>query len=235
MCLVHGAVVIAGQQMQMGDTHGLDVIQTGAHALGSAGSLLDDTQELALVGDTGILVHTQVADMELVDDGIGDMTARVGVTILIPAGGVGGAQVDDHGALAVDAGGAGIGVAGLPDALLQLHGKGVVGAVQVAGHFGSPGARHGGLHFDLVDAILHAGSAGAVEVDFHGFCSGCPEPEGGLLLRPASAEIRPGVGVLSLKFFSGVQFGHGHKVTRFLPVKFVRSGKLETLPHENII
>ena len=41
-----------------------------------------------------------------------------------------------------------------------------------------------------------------VWVDFHGFCSGGPEPEGGLLLRPAGAEIRPGVGVLSLKFFS---------------------------------
>ena len=227
-CLVHGAVVVGGQQVDVGDAQGLDMVQAGGDALRSGGAGLDEAQKFALIGDAGILVHAQVPDVKLIDDGIGD-AGRLGGQILSPTLGIGGIQIDDHGPLAVDAHSPGIGIAGLVGDAVHIHHVGVVGAAQVTLHGGNPGAVNVRGHFHLPDQIIHPVIAGGVEIDLHSSGSGSPEPEEGLLLAPVGAQIVALVGVQGLKNAGRVVNGHGDGHFTAAVVQGVRCGHIQRL------
>ena len=127
----------------MGDAQILQVVQTGGGAVCGGGAGLGQAKELALplVLDAGAVVDGEVTDVQLVDDRVGVVFGLVGD--LAPAvGGIGGIQIDDHAALAVDAGGTGIGVHCLHG--LAVHGDsiGVIHPVKIAVNGHDPGAVH---------------------------------------------------------------------------------------------
>ena len=193
----------------MGNAQGLDVVQAGGLTGGICGALLNEAQELARLGDAGAGIGTQVPDMELIDHRIGDVAGQVGRRILGPIHGVRGAKVEDHGPLAVDAGGPGVGVAGLHDCVAVGHCIGIVGAVQVPLHGGHPGAVCVGSHGNgIKHGIQSSLPAVFIQVNGNSVGSGSPDPEGGLLGGPGGTQIVVFVGVLILEIGGGVPNGH---------------------------
>ena len=146
-------------------------------------------------------MHGQIPDMEFIDEIIGDVLTGVGIRVLLPAFGIGAAQIQNHGPVAVDAGGAGVGVAGLADLAVHHHQIGIVDPVPVAGNFGHPGAPDVGLHRNLLEQIVSVDIAAAVKVDGDLLGGRRPEPEAGLLSSPDSAQIGTGVSIFFFKFF----------------------------------
>ena len=208
--LIHRGIVIAGQKMDVGDAQILDVVQTRGDAVRIGGAGLEQAQELAGLGDAGAGIGAQVPDMELVDDRIGDLAGGVGDFVILPAHGVRGIQIEDHGPLAVDAGGPGVGIAGLPNFALNLHAVGVVGAVQIALHGGHPGAVDIRHHGKALDQIVGTLGAGLIEVDPNCVSRGSPDLEGGLLRGPGGTQIVACIGILVLEIRGGIPDGHPH-------------------------
>ena len=206
--LVGETVVVHGQNMHMGDTQRLDVIQTGGDAALGLGAFLDHTQILALVNNSGTFVSRQVTDMQLVNHSIGDGLAGIGVAVFCPILGIGGVQIDDHSALAIDAGGSGVGIAGLHGLSVNSNEIGVVYAVQIAILAGNPSAVHVGGHLDLLDQILGAGGTGLVKAQLDGLSGRRPDPEIGLISGPNSTQIGAGIGVAGLKFVCRIEIMH---------------------------
>ena len=202
------AVVKNRQQMQMGDAQVLDVVQTGRLAGFGFLSGFRHTQELALILDPGAAVHGKVTDVKLVDKGVGNVDPGVGIAVLFPAVGIGAVHIDDHGPFAVDAGGLGIGVAGLTDLTVHQYKVGVVDPIQIAHTLRDPGTVDIGLHVQLREQVVGAGRTAAVKVDGDLFGSGSPDPEGRLLGRPDSAQIAAGIGIFFFKCVGRVEIEH---------------------------
>ena len=189
--LVHGAVVVDGQQVQVGDAQVLQVVDTGGNALCGGGAFLREGQILAPVGfaDAGGVVNGEVTDMELIEDGVGIIFDGVGVSVVLPALGVGGIQVDDHAPLAVDAGGPGVRIHGFHRFTIHGDGIGVVGAVQIAVDGNDPGAVLTGGHGNSFDQVIGALGAGGVQIHADSLGGGSPDPEGGAVLGPEGAQL----------------------------------------------
>ena len=208
--LIHGAVVIDRQQMQVGDAQLVQVVDTGGHTVGGGGAFLGEGQVLAAVGlgDTGAVIDGEVTDVELVDDGIGLRGDGVGVLVISPALGVGGIQVHDHAALAVDAGGTGVGVNRLNG--LAVHGDcvGIVDVLQVALNGHGPdalvatghgiGAQVGGASLGI--------AAGGVQLHADSLSGGSPDIEGGGGNRVGCAQgvVDGGVGIFFGELVGGI-------------------------------
>ena len=212
MGLVHGAEIIDGQQVQVGDAQLLHVVQAGGNPAGGFGAGLGQAQELARVLDAGIRVYRQIPDVQLIDNGVIDALARVGVGVALPALRVGAVQVDDHGPDAVDAGGPGVGVAGLRRHAVDHRGVGVVHPVEIAALGGHPGAVGVPGHLDLLRFVVLIALAGGVQVQRDRFRGGRPHPEGGGVLGPHRPQVVPGVGVFLLKALGGVEAGYAELV-----------------------
>ena len=92
VCLVDGSVVKHRQDLEMGDTEFLQIIER---------RFFGEAEELAFVLYAGIGRHGEVTEMGLIDDDIGHVRHRR-TYILCPAFRVGGCEIDDRGALTVD-------------------------------------------------------------------------------------------------------------------------------------
>ncbi len=184
---VNGAVVIAGQQMDVGNTQIFHIVQTGRYTLGIGGAGFDKTQEFSLVLNAGAFIHTQVTDVKLINHGISNVVSIVGILVRIPTFGVSGIQINDHGSLTVDTGGSGIWVASLHALALHVHLIGVVHTVQIAGLFQNPGAVYIRGHLQLFHQVRGSGIAAFVKVDLYCLGCGCPHTEDGAFLGPGKA------------------------------------------------
>ena len=200
--LIHGTVVIHGQQVQVGNAQCIQIVNAGDSAVGGSGSMLGEGQILASVGfgNTGGIIDGEVTHVQLVDDGIGVGGAGIGVGVLVPTGGVGGCQVKDHTALAVDAGGAGIGVNRLGGLTANGNFIGVIDILEVTPHHHGPSAICTLFH----DICAQCGgaflviAAGGIQFQVDGRSSRCPNNKIGACIGIAATQIGAGVG----KFFS---------------------------------
>ena len=199
MAFVHRAKIVNRQKMQMGDAQLFDVVQACGDAGGGFGSRLHHAQEFALVLDTGAFVHGKVPDMKLIDDGICESNSGVGVAVPLPAGRIGGGQVNDHGPLAVDTGGSGIGVAGFGGIAIHGNGKGIINAMKVAFLFSNPGALFSGSHGDLFDQVVSIRITAFIQVQGDLLGGGCPKTEAGAVFRPDSTQIGAMIGIGGFK------------------------------------
>ena len=156
--LVHAAKVEDRHQLHIAHPQIFQVVQTGGvDALPpEGGALLGKGKELAPPRRAhpagGVL--RKVPDADLPHRAAAGGDHRAGVPL--PAGRGGAGQVHDHAAGAVDTGGAGVGVAGLPGDPVHGDVKGVVASVLVAGE---PDAPHA-----LPVALQRQGTYGAAAV-----------------------------------------------------------------------
>ena len=206
--LVHRAVVIHGQDMQMGNTQLLIMVNTGGNAGRGLGAIFDHAQVLAPIDGIGAFVNGKITDMGFRDDHIGQGDTAVGILIIFPALGIGGLEIQDHGPLTVDTGGSGIRVAGFHPLAADGNTEGVIGAMEVFGNFCDPGAVNILFHADLTDQIIRIGVTGNIQIEPGRGGSGCPEPEEGLIGSPGGAQIRAGIGILGFKILSGIGDRH---------------------------
>ena len=137
--------------------------------------------------------------MELINHGLSENAGGIGIPVIFPALGVGGGKVDDHGPLAVDTGGPGIGVAGFGDPAFHVHQEGVIGAVEVSGFFGNPGTVLGGIEGQDLQKIVCIRVTAVVQLDPGSLCSGGPESEIGFIFGPYRTQIGAGIGVFLFK------------------------------------
>ena len=206
--LINGVDVVNGQQVDIVDAQFLHVVNAGGDvSAGNGGATLGEGQVLTLVVHAGGLVDGEVTDMQLPDDGIG-VVFLGDVGVVLPTLGVGGIQVDDHGTVTVDAGGTGIGIAGLCDFAHDIDGVGVVDAVQIALDVGEPGAVGVSGHGVGVDLV--AADACIVQSQDNLGSGGSPHAEKGALCAPGCAQVVAVVGVSGFEFGSGVGVGDGH-------------------------
>ena len=228
--LVHGGIVIAGQQVDVGDAQILDVVQPRGDAVRIGGAGLEQAQELAGLGDAGAGIGAQVPDMELVDDRIGDLAGGVGDLVILPAHGVCRIQIEDHGPLAVDAGGPGVGITGLPDFTIDLNTVGIVGAVQIALNHCNPGTIDICSHGNGAQHDIQAGlSAVVVEHDSNSVSRWSPDTEGGLLRGPGGTQIIARIGILILEIRGGIPDGHPHFPAVFAVGQGIGGGDIDGL------
>ena len=181
------AEVIHRQEVDMGDAQRLDVVKTGGVAAPGLCAGFGQPQKFALVRNMGAGGRGQVADVQLVNYGVGDGLTGVGVCIGVPLRGIDGSQVQNHPPAAVDAGGSCIGVADFPG--LAVHGDevSVVNAVQISEPFRRPCAADVGLHPKLGKKVVGTRVAAAVQADGNRLGSGRPQAESCLFRRPECA------------------------------------------------
>ena len=221
--LVDGLEVIEGVELNGGHAQFLEIVDTGGKlALAVEGGVcLGECEELAAVffTDTRSGVPGKVLDVQLPDGGIRLLVGN-DVNIVLPACGVGLAEVANHGASAVHAGGDGINVlcfSGLQNARLGMSagdGVGVVGVDDVTLDGGSPHTRplvavHQLLHrngAELFGARLVVGARG-ITVERYFRSGRRPNLEYGFLGRINSAEVVAGVCVFRVKRFNGYHIG----------------------------
>ena len=185
--LVGEAEVIHRQEVDMGDAQRLDVVKTGGMAAPGLCAGFGQTQKLALVLNMGAGGRGQVADVQLVNYGVGDGLTGVGVCIGVPLRGIDGSQVQNHPPAAVDAGGSCIGVADLPGLAVHSDEVSVVNAVQISEPFRRPCAADVGLHPKLGKKVVGTRVAAAVQADGNRPGSGRPQAESRLFRRPECA------------------------------------------------
>ena len=140
------AEIIDRQQMHMGNTKILDVIQTGGLFGSGFLSGFCQSQEFSLVFDPGTAVGGKIPDMKFVNHRIRNGFPGMGIPVLFPAFGIGGFQVQNHGTLSVDACGSGIGVTGFPGFSVYQHLVGIVHTIEVSNPLGGPGAAFVRIH-----------------------------------------------------------------------------------------
>ena len=88
--------------------------------------------------------------MQFIQHSVGNGIAPMGILVIFPTLRIGGIQVNDHGTLAVDTGGACIRIAGFVGNTVHGDFVGVVNTVQIAFFFGNPGALYIGTHAKLL-------------------------------------------------------------------------------------
>ena len=93
--------------------------------------------------DAGGRIPGKILDVELVDHVLGLLLRRA---VVFPAVGIGAGEVDDHGAAAVRAAGAGIGIGGAPGGALGGDQIIIIHAGQVPGGFIDPDTACAALH-----------------------------------------------------------------------------------------
>ena len=184
----------------MGHTQLQNVVKSGGDAARRSGSGFAQTQKLALAADAGIFVHGQITDVQLIDDGIVERCAPMGISIRIPPFGVGGGKIDNHGPLAVNPSGSGVGIAGFGGVVSDPNGEGIIDAVQISLLQRFPCATGSALHRHRFQQVVRSGRTATVEIHNCLIGSGCPEAKRGLFRRPARAKIMAAVGVGGLKF-----------------------------------
>ena len=167
-----------------------------------------ESQELPSVMDPGGCQGGQIPDMELTDYIIGIIAGDNRCPVLLPAMGVRAFQIADHGPIAVDTGGDGVGIASFHDGSVHIYQIGIVDAVQVAAGRGDPGAILVGGHGQPVNQILLPLGSGTIKADFHVLSRGRPQPKKGALPAPSGAQILPFVGIFIFKFHGTVFFVH---------------------------
>ena len=187
-CFVHTAEIVHRHDLDIAHTQLLQVVQAGGvgavPAQGGAG--LGEGQKLPapVRADTAGGILREIADAHLPDHPF--LGRDVRPPVVLPPGGRGGIQVQDHAAQAVHTRCHGIGVAGLLRFAVDLHRVGVVAAVLVAGQGDAPHALRIPLHG------VHLGAAAAIpvgiKIDRHGLGKRRPEPEGGRLRGVGSAK-----------------------------------------------
>ena len=183
--LVHRAKVKDRKQLHMGDPQSFDVIQTRGGAVGECGPGFRQAQEFALMADVGAVVEGQVPQMQLVDDRVRNGLAPVGIGVGVPAVRVGGGKVQDHGPAAVDAGGSGVGIAGLP----AVHQVGIIHPVPVPGKDYTPGALNIPLHGQLLQQVIPQRITAAIQANTNPGGGGSPEPQAGFLPGPGGPQV----------------------------------------------
>ena len=144
--LVYAVVVVGGEDVYVGHSEFLQVVDAGLVAENRASCLLGEGEELAFVGDSGGGMNGEVAVVHLVEHGVGD-GLRGRTFVSLPPLGVGGGEVDDGPAVAVHADGLGpdAGGFGEPFAVL-LNAEGVELAVGHRRERCRPCAAVGRLH-----------------------------------------------------------------------------------------
>ena len=236
--LVHTTKVINRQQVDVSDAQVLDVVQTGSLTVGVGGASLSQAQVLAapLFLNAGGGVDGQVTDVQLPDHGVGDGVVIVGILVVSPAIGVGGGQVDDHGAAAVDAGGTGVGI----DTFLLLgnviNPVGVVSAVHVAFQLHGPDTLVATGHFDfLIGILLLSGIAVLEQTDGNALSQRSPNLQSGLFLGVSSAQIVTVIGVLLFELLGGVVVGQLNSILIVFEGDVVGAIQSQLLIQEHIV
>ena len=207
--LVDRAVVKDRKQLYMGDPQGPDVIQARGSAVGEGGSGFRQTQELPLMADVGAMVDGQIPQVQFIDDRIGNGLPPVGISVILPPGGVGGGKIQDHGPAAVDTGGSGVGIAGLP-AVYQV---GIVHPVPISREGDAPGAPDIRLHGKFLQKVVRPGVAAAVQAYVNPGGSGRPESKAGFLPGPGGSQVGTGIGIGLLKAGRIVIVLHGSGIS----------------------
>jgi hypothetical protein len=125
----------------VGDAEFAEVVGAGADAAGAFRAAFGHAEVGAGEAGAGGGVDGEIADVQFVDDGI-DGSPKGGLASRDQPGGIGVAQVEDHGAFAVGAGGGGVGIDGLDGGGLagMDEAVAVVAVAQVAFDGGGPGA-----------------------------------------------------------------------------------------------
>ena len=183
--LIHGAEVVDGQQMDGVDAHLLQVADTGGDLVGRAvqgGPVLGEGQVLAAVvrGDAGGSGDGEVADVDLPNHRVGALVEE-NVVVVLPAVGVGVVQIDNHGAVAVDAGSLGADVAGLVRDAAGRYEIGIVEVFVIA--FQGDGPDAGGVVFRQGVGAQNGGAglligAGSIETKLDTLRGGRPDLPG---------------------------------------------------------
>ena len=197
---VYRAVIVHGQNVQMGDAQRLHMIKTRGNAAGSFRAFFDQTQIFALLLNSGTFVNGQVTDMKFINDCIGHAQIRIGIGVIFPTFRIGSCKIDDHGTLTVDTGGAGIRIAGFYGASVHIHKVGIVNTVQIALFCDEPCTVNVRSHFNLLDQIVCAFGAAFVEIQLDIGSGGSPQAEGCCFGSPYCSQIITVVSIFCFKF-----------------------------------
>ena len=162
--------------MHVGHAELLEMVDAGFLSERGNGPFLSEGEEFTFVGDARRGMHRHVAMVHLVDDHVGEIL-HFGAFVGSPALGIGLREVDDGGALAVDAHGLGpyTGSLGFPFAV-DLHLEGIEFAVELLGNGCTPHAV-GSIPLHLEGLERSAGVAVVIKIHFHFLGLGAPEAE----------------------------------------------------------
>ena len=149
----------------------------------------------------------EILHMELIDHGLRRMGRCL---VCIPLLGVGGFQIQDHTALAVDAAGSCIGISGTLGLALYGYIEIVVPAIQVTGSFVGPHTLLSPLHRDGLRSTA-AVSLG-INMQEHRLCRRCPQIDTGTLRATERAQRLVAMVFLS-KCFGSEALNIFHTVT----------------------
>ena len=98
---IHGVIVVGRENLDIGHSELLEMVDAGGQAVGIGGACLGEGEEFTLVGDAGGRMDREVAVVHLIDDDVGRLDFRT--YVFGPAFGVGFGPVDYGGTIAVHA------------------------------------------------------------------------------------------------------------------------------------
>ena len=163
--------------MHVSDAELLEVVDASGLAGGVGGSGFGKSEELAFVCDAAVRCNAEVAMMHLINHGVGE-SVELRAAVVVPAGGVCGAEVNDGSTLAVDAYGFSPYAGRLSEPLaVVLDAEGVELAVEGGVDTGTPDAVAAEPHLEGVN--WSGVSAVVVDKDLHGVGFRRPEGEAG--------------------------------------------------------
>jgi hypothetical protein len=159
--------------------------------------------------------------MKLIDDGICDGFAGMGISVVFPSGRICRGQIENHASLAIDTGGPGIGVTGFADMSVHKYTVSIVYAIQIAYPFGYPGSLYVCTHTDLTNQIICIRISAAVEI-YKGFFRGRgPKTENSFIGKPGCAKVTAGIGIFFFKGLAGVEIVHSDITSVFIVSKII--------------
>ena len=175
--LIYRQEIEGGQQVDVGDAQGFDVVQPGGQPLGAFSSGFGQAEEFAFMlyaraGVGGEVAHVQFVEYDV--SGVGEG----GALIALPSFRVGGGEVDDLPALAVRAGRGGVGAGRFGQPLaIHFHLEGVEGALEAFIEGGQPGSLFRLSHRCFTGSFSSQPLAVKAQFDF--LRSGRPQAKGG--------------------------------------------------------
>ena len=179
LALINRSKVKRREKMHVRHAQLLQVVDAGGLPFGRFRTSLREGKKFSFVLNARCRGNTEIAVVHFVDD---DVLLLRGF-VAFPAIGVGGAQVDDGAALAIEADRLGVDARGFTEPLVVfLHIEGVELPVLVARQRHVPRAVGSALHVERLDGLSAA--SGSIEVEHHLACRGRPE-----------LELRAGAGV----------------------------------------
>ena len=170
---IHRRIIERREDVNVGDTQFLQVVDARFLSSGGGGAFLGQGQELASVRDARERVDGEIPVVHLIEDDV-RKALQFRADILVPTFGVGRVQVKDGGAVSIDAHGLGpyTGRIAQPGTI-HLYIKGIELAVQVARYFYAPHPAIGLLHREDLDGF--AAQPLVIELQADLFSGGRPQ------------------------------------------------------------